>query len=441
MRFNKFAGTLAVLGLSTTALVACTSGGGETATNTDGEVVVNFWHASSGAAGKTLDALVREFNAAHEGEIEVSASFQGSYEDSISKFIASVQTGDLPALLQASDVQTAYMRDSGLAVPAQELADADDSYDFGQLMPVVANYYTFEDQVYSMPAMVSQPALYVNDDKLAEAGVDPASLDTVEGLLDAADQIHEATGTAGLTFHHSGWYMEETAAILGNQFCTPDNGTGAEPATEFNLTDDTLVDTWSRMGEMYGTGALHNPGNDGSAATGAFQAGEVAIQLNSSGGYGNLAGAGLDFDWSILPLPAATEEAGAVPGGNSLWAVREGHSEEVQQAAWEFMKYIGSDEIQQRIFEETGYLPTTIGAAESLSDLSPQQESLITQLEDTPVSVVTAGCKSGALNDARTSYQAAMTEIANGGDAAAALETAEQGANDSINSYNERAGK
>ncbi|AKK11637.1 extracellular solute-binding protein [Corynebacterium uterequi] len=436
---SRIAALIAAVGISATGLVACGNDGG-TETNADGEIVVNFWHSSSGAAGETLQGLVDEFNKSHEGQIEVTASYQGNYGDAISKFIASVQTGDLPAILQASDVQTAYLHDSGIAVPAYELAEKDGSYDFEQLLPLVKNYYSFEDKVYSMPAMVSQPALYVNNDLLAEAGVNKDSLGTVQGLIDAATTIKDKTGKAGLTFHHSGWYVEQSNAMLGELHCTPENGTTAEQARSFNLTNDALVDTWQQFGAMFASGALHNPGTDSAAATGAFQAEEAAMQMNSSGGYGNLAGADLGFDWSILPLPRSTDSAGAVPGGNSLWAIKEGHSEEVQQAAWEFMKFIGSDAAQQKIFTETGYLPTTRSALAGLTDVTPQQQALLDQLATTPVSTVTAGCKSGALNDARNSYQTAMTDIANGADAARALDAAQVSADQSVASYIERAG-
>ncbi|WJY67423.1 extracellular solute-binding protein [Corynebacterium auris] len=438
-KYTRILSLTTLTAVTATTLAACGSGA-DTPTNADGEVVVDFWHSSSGAAGQTLQQLVDEFNEQHQGEIEIAASYQGDYGDSISKFVASVQTVDLPALLQANDVQTRYLKDSGLAIPAEELANEDDSYDFSNLIPAVANYYTMDDMVYSMPAMVSQPALFTNDTLLAEAGVDPNSLDTVEGLLDAAERVHEETGRAGLTFHHSGWYMEELMASLGNEFCSPENGVGAEQPTEFNLTHPDLVATWERIGELYEKGAIHNPGNDGSAATGAFLSQEAAIQMNSSSNYGNVSQANIDWDWSIRTMPRDTAESGAVPGGNSLWAIEEGTSQEERDAAWEFMKFIGSDESQKTIFEETGYLPTTSSAAEDLTDLTPQLESLLDQLTTTPVNTVTAGCHSGALNDARSSYGEAMSTIANGEDAETALETAKQGADASIASYNERAG-
>lgn len=435
---KKFAALTAATLLTSTTLVACGgAGGGETTKNADGEIVVDFWHSASGAAATTLEEIVSDFNAEHEGEIEVNASYQGSYEDSISKFIASVQTGELPAMLQASDVQTAYLRDSGVITPAQEITD---DYDYGNLVDAVKNYYQFEDKVYSMPFMVSQPAVYTNDDELEQAGVNPDDLKTVEGLLDAAEKIHEKTGRAGLTFHHSGWYMEEFQSSMGNYLCSPENGV-SEKATEFNLESEDNIALWERIGELYAKGAIHNPGTDGSAATGAFLSNEATIQLNSSGNYGNIQSGNPNFKWSIRSLPRDTDEAGAVPGGNSLWSIKEGHSEETQEAVAEFMKYAGSDDVQKKIFDETGYLPTTTGAGDTLDGLEPQQEALIEQLTSTPENKVTAGCKTGALNAARKSYQSAMSSIANGSDAKTALTEAQQGANNEISSYNERAGK
>lgn len=428
--------TTATLFASTT-LVACGGAGGNTMKNEDGEIVVDFWHSASGAAATTLDELVKDFNTTHEGEIEVKASYQGSYEDSISKFIASVQTGELPAMLQASDVQTAYLRDSGVISPAAEITD---DYNYDNLVDAVKNYYQFDDKVYSMPFMVSQPAVYTNDDDLQKAGINPDDLKTIEGMLEAAEKIHEKTGHAGLTFHHSGWYMEEFQSSMGDFMCSPENGV-SEKATEFNLESEDNVALWNRIGELYAKGAIHNPGTDGSAATGAFLSGEASIQLNSSGNYGNIMSGNPNFAWSIRSLPRDTDEAGTVPGGNSLWSIKEGHSKETQEAVAEFMKYVGSDDVQKKIFDETGYLPTTTGANENLSGLSPQQEALIDQLQSTPENTVTAGCKTGALNAARKSYQSAMSSIANGSDAKTALAEAQQSANNEIASYNERAGK
>lgn len=438
---TKVLSVVAAVAIPAFGVTACGSSSDSVPRNEAGEIVVDFWHSSSGAAGETLQGIVDQFNKEHEGEYEIHASYQGAYEDSISKFIASVQTGHLPALMQASDIQSRFMMDSGLAIPAEDLAKENDDYDFNDLVPVVANYYTMGDKIYSMPAMVSQPVLYVNDKALADAGIKPSSLSTTEGLMEAVEKLHGKTGRSGLTFHHSGWFVEEMAAMLGNEFCTPENGITSEKASTFRIDDPQLVDMWTKISELYKKDAIHDAGSDGSAATGAFLSQNAAIQLNSSGGYGNVAEANLDWDWSIHALPRDTDAAGAVPGGNSLWAIEEGTSKEEQTAAWEFMKFVGSDEVQKKIFDETGYLPTTTSAMDSLTDLGPQQKSLLEQYVSTPVNTVTAGCHTGALNDARKSYGQAMSAIANGKDPRTEFETAQETADSAIASYNKRASK
>src|SRR5512142_597104 len=48
-----------------------------------GPVTVSFWHAMKGANADALTALVAKFNQAHQGKITVNATFQGSYDDTI----------------------------------------------------------------------------------------------------------------------------------------------------------------------------------------------------------------------------------------------------------------------------------------------------------------------------------------------------------------------
>ncbi|SDS84303.1 extracellular solute-binding protein [Corynebacterium timonense] len=405
------------------------------------EIQIEFWHSTAGNAGETLQALVDEFNDEHDGAIEILPLYQGNYADSIAKFISSVQTGDLPALYQANEAQVSYLIDSGLAVPAEELSERSGAYDFDNLLPAVRSYYTVDGTIHSMPAMVSQPTVFVNKDLLDEAGVELEQLQTVSGLLDATEAIHAATGIPGTTFHHNAWYVEIFNSALGNETCSPDNGVGAEPATEFNIANDELVAMLDRFGEFYATGALHNPGADGQAATGAFQTGNVATQLVTSSALSGVEEAAKDFEFVLSPWPQETEDAGAVIGGNSLWAIQEGHSEEVQNAAWEFMKFMGSDDVQERLFLETGYLPTTQRSIESLDGLNPRQETLLAQLRDTPETVVTAGCHTGALNTARAEYQLALANIAGGADAAQELATAEEAATRAIADYESRSGR
>ncbi|MDO4241136.1 MAG: extracellular solute-binding protein [Microbacteriaceae bacterium] len=435
---------VATMSIAMLGLTACSGGEGNKAAEepkSNEPVTLDFWHSSSGAAGDHLNKLIEEFNKSHEGKITIKGSYQGSYEDAISKFIASVQSGKLPALLQASDVQTTYLKDSGLIVPAGDLAKEDKGYSFDSLIPAVTNYYTIENKVYSMPAMISLPTLYVNEEMLQKAGVSADSLKTTEGLLAGVKKIKEATGKAGITFHQNGWFMEQFAASLGVHWCTPENGVKGKPGDAFNLEDSKIKGFWGNIGKLYASGAVANPGKDGSVAAGAFTSGEAAILLNSSGVMGNIFKANPSFKWTTIPLPRDNAQSGSVPGGNSIWAVKEGHSKAEQKAAWEFMKFIGSEKSQKSIFTASGYLPTVKSAASSLTDIKPQQASMLKQLESNPVNTITAGCHTGALNDARKSYGAAISELSNGVSVDDAFKKAKAGTETAINDYKKRSGK
>ncbi|CCI83891.1 extracellular solute-binding protein [Corynebacterium otitidis] len=429
-----------VLGAALAAGAAgCTQGDAEADRNEEGATVVSLWHSSGGAAGRALDSMVASFNEQHRGEIEVRPVYQGDYNDSMAKFVASVQTGDLPALMQANNVETAFMKDSGVITPVEELNERYGGFDFDGLVSSVRNYYEMDDTMYAMPAMISQPVMYVNDDLLAEAGLDASDFETTEELVESSRKINDELGVAGFTFPLDGWFMEQSASMRGVELCSPGNGVGSERAQRFATGSDPVVDLWDDYEGLYASGAAHNPGIDNEAAAGAFLTGQAAIHIGTSGGFGNLMANEPSFNWSVHRLPRDNDAAGAIPGGNSLWAVALGHDEEVQRAAWEFMSYVGSDEVQAELFRDTGYLPTAEGALEELDDVDDNQKAMLGQLHSNPVNDVTAGCHSGALNSALRDFERAMSSIANGEDAAETLEATTEEADDKIDTYNERA--
>lgn len=435
---KKLAATAAIL-LGGSALAGCGASAEATAVNEDGAVIVELWPSSGGAAGRSLDEIIELFNHEHRGEYEVRASYQGDYGDAMAKFTASVQTGDVPGIMQANNVETAFMKDSDVIVPAEELNERYGGYDFGNVAPAIRNYYEMGGTMYAMPTMISHPILYVNNDMLAEAGLGIDDIETTDDLVAASWQIHEEVGAAGFTFPLGGWLMEQSASMNGVELCAPENGTGNRPAGEFTVDDPRIVDLWSDFGELYVAGAAHNPGQDADAATGALVTREVAIQIGSSGGLGNLMADEPDFDWSVHALPRNDDSAGVIPGGNSMWAIGLGHTERELEAAWAFLAFIGSDAMQAKIFDDTGYLPTTVGALDHVDSIDHNQQAILDQLFSLPVNTVTAGCHTGALNNALRDFERAMSKIANGADAKESLARAKEDADEKIETYNERA--
>ena len=83
-----------------------TASGGQDAPGADaldkatGVTKVTFWHGMKGANGEAVDKLVKAFNAEHTGKIEVTAVYQGDYDETITR---GLQVMDQSAFMLARD--------------------------------------------------------------------------------------------------------------------------------------------------------------------------------------------------------------------------------------------------------------------------------------------------------------------------------------------------
>jgi sn-glycerol 3-phosphate transport system substrate-binding protein len=404
-------------------------------------VNLDFWYSVSGVPADTLTDLVDEFNSTHD-DITVNAVFQGSYVDSMAKLTNAVQSGDLPDVIQGGDTFSTYLHDTGLTIAPGEVAAVDGTvFDGADLVPVLANYYTFDGELSSVPIMVSQPVVLYNAGMLEAAGIDPSVVpSSITDLFDVATAVHEGTGTAGLTVFLDPWWSEQFSASEGLTYCTPDNGVGAEPADAFQYTSDTQIGIWEHLQQLVGAGTMLNTGTDGSASLTAFASEQAAIMIQSSRIFGDAERAAA-FEFGTWPLPIGDVAGGAVPGGNSVWLVDEGRSEAQLAAAATFVHYLASPEVQARIFVETGYLPTSQEALTSLQgEVTDMQQVALDQLERTTDSVPSAGCHTGAMNEAREAVKSAVEAVVGGADVRATWEDAEQRGNDAIRDYLDRLG-
>lgn len=440
---KRIHGRVTVLAVASTLALAGCGGAGTDDDVADGPITISFWHSASGAAAQVVDEAVASFNEAHEGEITVEATYQGTYDDSITKLANAVQAGNVPDLMQVNDTNTQYMADTGLSVSAQDLnAAAETKLDFENFVPIVASYYTIDGTMQSVPFQVSQPALFINPDLAAEAGLDPSTPPSTSAeVFEWATQINAVTGKGGFVFHINPWWVEELTASAGVVYCTPENGVGGEPAAEFVLTDPAQIAQWEAIQTMYADGVAVNVGTDGNSAQTSFASGDAGLLFASSSVLGNLT-SNAAFTPVVAPFPIDSPEGGAVPGGNSVWILGEDASGAREQAAYEFAVYLASDEVQVNSFTASGYLPNTTSAAEAAAaDASPSHQALLDQLLGSTDSIAAAGCHSGALQQVRTELRTALEGIlTSGDDVTESLSSVEALSTELVASYIERAG-
>ena len=415
----------------------------ENTTTPDGEKVkIEFWHAMSGPNQQAIDDIVADYNASQD-KYEVESLFQGSYEESLTKLRSVGGTADAPAIMQVFEVGTKYMIESGYIEPVQTFIDKDD-YDIGQLEENILNYYSVEDQLYSMPFNSSTPVMLYNKDAFKAAGLDPEDPpETFEEVKAAAEKLTNGD-MKGFSILLYGWFFEEMLATQGGLYVDADNGrTGQVTEALFNGEEGRRV--FEFLKEMNDAGTLGNFGSAWDDLRTAFVSGQVAMYLDSSAGIsGVVESAPFEVGGAYIPYSEETDRNGVIIGGASLWMMN-GISEEEQSGAWDFMKYLQTAPVQAKWHVTTGYFAINPAAYDEAIVKErwaqyPQFQVTVNQLQDTKPSTATQGALISVFPESREHIVTAIEELYQGGDPQEVLDKAAESTNRAIEIANKTSG-
>lgn len=455
---------LATAGVAAAALAitaGCSGGSGSSsssnasapasdALNNAGNVTVTFWHAMKGNNADALNALVAKFNAAHSGKITVKPVFQGSYDDTVTKYKAAVQAKQTPSVVQVYDVGSGFLADSGQTIPVQSFADQD-KFDLSDLQPAIKGYYSRNGKLQSMPFNSSVPLLYINATAFKKAGLDPAKPPTTLDEIRTDAMKLKSSGAVKYAFNAAiyGWYFEQLTAEAGKTYCDQDNGrSGRADAVTFDDPEQVQFLSWWKG--MLADGLATNTGRNTDDAQAAFKSGTIGMGFESTGVLGGyITAAGNKFQVATAPFPKvqASDTGGPIIGGASLWIDGPGHSAAEQRASWEFVKFLAQPENAAFWHTKTGYFPITKSALNEPDDKAwvaqkPQFQTAIDELQSSPASTATQGCLLGSLPQVRALVETAIESVLTSGkDPKAALDDAASQAKSLISKYNAAAPK
>ncbi|MEC0213883.1 ABC transporter substrate-binding protein [Paenibacillus ehimensis] len=381
-------------------------------------VKVVWWHSMSGELGKAVDKLVSDFNASQKNVV-VEAVFQGTYDESLNKMKASMDSKSGPALIQVYEIGSRFMIDSKAITPIQTFIDAD-KYDVSQLEENILNYYTVDGKLNSMPFNTSNPILYYNKDMFKAAGLDPEKPPvTYEEVAEAAKKLTK-DGKTGASFAIYGWFMEQFFANQGAELLNNGNGR-TSPATESMLGSDAGVKTLTWWKQMIDDKTMLNLGRKTDDTKKAFAAGQIAMTLDSTASLRGIVSAAegkFQVGTAFLPKPKDAKEGGVIVGGASLYILNN-RSEAEQKGAWEFIKFLADPKQQAYWHVNTGYFPITKKAYDEQlvkDNLAkyPQFKTAVDQLHQTKANKATQGAVMGVFPEARQLTEGAIEEVLNG---------------------------
>jgi sn-glycerol 3-phosphate transport system substrate-binding protein len=332
-------------------------------------VELQWWHAMTAVNADRVNKIAADFNASQTA-YKIMPVFKGSYAETMNAGVAAYRAGNAPHIIQIFEVGTATMMAAkGAVKPVYQLmAEAGEPFDQDAYLPAVTAYYSTADgKMLSLPFNSSTAITYWNRDAFKKAGLDPEKpLKTWPETFAAARQLRAAGTACGLTAGWISWtQIEQFSAWHNIPLATKANGLeGADAVLEFN--NPVVANHVQQLAEAQQDKSFDYGGRT-TEPEGKFLNGECGMIQTSSAAYG-IFKSGAKFDFGLAELPyypsVASAPQNSIIGGASLWVMGGKQPEEYKGVA-KFFTFLSQTDLQQRLHEETGYLPITKAAYEA----------------------------------------------------------------------------
>ena len=322
-------------------------------------VKLTFWFNWEGTNADVMKDLVNRFNEQNP-DIVVEPVFQ-PYADIMTLYQTAIVGGTTPDVAALDLILIPQLVETGAIAPLDDFVAADADIKVDDFYPLLANYDIMGGKRYALPVSTNNMQLIWNKDLFAKAGLDPEKAPaTWDEMQSMAEQCQDpANGVVGFEYYTQPtgegitWQFQVWLWAAGGEFLNGDN-TAAAFNTPEGLTALTYV---SDM--LQGNGSQPGP-------WGLFGDQKACMQLDGSWLFGYRKDA--PFQWGIAPVPAPAGGATASNvGGEHIFMFDATPNKE---AAWKFIKYLTSTEVQLEWDQLTGFLPVRQSVAENADYLT-----------------------------------------------------------------------
>ena len=337
-----------------------------------------WWHQHTGSKREaSIAKIVEDFNNTNEYGIKVTAEYAGSYNDIFNKMLPILNTPDVP------DVVVGYQNQ----VATYQLANA--MFDMNELINHPKYGLTKEEQDDFFPGFFAQDVfslfggqrlglapnrsaevMYYNMDWLKELGYD-APPTTPEQFKEmackaAVTPFSGAKGNGSIGYelavddpsHFASW----TFAFGGDMF--------DYTANQFTLNSDAAVQAWTFIQSLFADGCARQVAEKYGDQT-DFGNGILLFTTASTSGmttyYPDAVTAGAGFDWNVAALPHTTVDPVVDVYGASISIPKS--TPERELAAWLFVKYYTSADVNAEWAKASGYFPVKQSVATKFQDV------------------------------------------------------------------------
>lgn len=381
----------AIVGLAACGKNDNASSGGDVSLVKDfSDTEIVLWHAMSGSNGEALDKIVKDYNDTQGKEkgVKVSTVFQDTEIASKVKMTSSTNDSkNAPDIIQTVGMDIPSISKLPQIVPAQTfLDDKNSSITKDDYYEQLLRGFTYEDKIVGVPMAVSTLLLYYNEELLKKEGFDKAP-ETIDELASYTKKLGQIKDVNGLNTQISRYQLVNFLVSQFPESFVGDNEGGRKaPMTKVTIKEDGTLDKflteWQKVIDSGGYKHIEDNANE------EFATGMNAMALLSSSRLGaikTLSEGNFTFKTAFLPKVSADDTSGASTGGSSL--VLYNHNDEKKlSAAWDFVTFATSPEVQSKWSQLTGYIPVNV-KTEELSEMkefyknNPQFKTALDQLK------------------------------------------------------------
>lgn len=322
-----------------------------------GKTTVEFWYSLGGSAGEAMERMIQRFNASQD-DIEVVATYQGNYSETVTKLQQAVAANTAPDI---SMLERAYVQ---LFADADVLEDLTPYLDQSGIsrddfVEGLMGHSEFHGKLVSLPLNRSTPILHVNKTMLDEMGLSvPETWEDLKHVANALVVKENGEITRyGYSMVYDTWYPIAMITQAKGTFFN-------EEGTSDGFVDNGVgLKVFSFLKEMQRTGALYYPPaqDSGNIVNQMFTEGKVGMIYQSTGVIGTLL-ENVDFEYVTAFLPK--DEVYANPTGGANIVMMTGAAN--KDAAWTFIEWVMTDpEGGLQFVIDTGYLPFTKAMVET----------------------------------------------------------------------------
>jgi multiple sugar transport system substrate-binding protein len=319
-------------------------------------ITITWWHAHEDQLHDYLNYMVKEFQKKNP-LITVKPVYIGSYSEINTQLIAAIASGDVPALCTAN---TSYPASYGAAGVCEILDPYIKAYKFNMkdFGPGLIASTSYKGEQICLPYLISTQVMFYNKTKAdAEHITMPKTFNDMDAFLKKATIFNKDGTTARYGTIFGGWdywYYEMLYKNNGVELVRKNGTTDVNSKKSVEIT--TKIKEWIDKGYAYyayGTNASPNMRQtfwDGKAFSVFHTSSLYDTYVKQTKG---------SFEVGMSWLPGGTGgKSFKSEVGGSVILIPAVASQKQKNAAWQFMMFMASPEMNLYWADKTGYFPT-----------------------------------------------------------------------------------